>query len=74
MNDKERAISAYIVSHKTDTPNDALRIGKAFNDGAKWAIQATVDWLEWLERSGSARGGLTVKEMIEDYKRKMGYE
>lgn len=71
MNDKERAISAYIVSHKTDTPNDALRIGRAFNDGAKWAIQATIDWLEWLQRCGSARDGEIVEEMIEDYKRKM---
>ena len=71
MNDKERAISAYIVSHKTDTPNDALRIGRAFEDGANWAIQATIDWLEWLQRSGSARGGEVVQEMIDDYKRKM---
>lgn len=52
MNDKERAISAYIVSHKTDTPNDALRIGKAFNDGAKWADRTMLDKVcEWLKEN-----------------------
>lgn len=70
MNDTKRATAAYIVSHKTDTL-DAQRIGRAFEDGANWAIQATIDWLEWLQRSGSARGGEIVQEMIEDYKRKM---
>lgn len=43
----------------------------AFKKGAEWAIQATIDWLEWLQRTGSARGGEIVEEMIEDYKRKM---
>ena len=71
MNDKERAVMAYIKSHKTESPDETLRIGKAFNDGAKWAIQATIDWLKWLQQSGSARGGEIVEEMIEDYKRKM---
>ena len=71
MNDKERAVKAYIVSHRAGTPDETLRIGKAFYSGAKWAIQATIDWLEWLKRSGSARGGEIVEEMIEDYKRKM---
>lgn len=71
MNNKERALKAYLVSHKTGTPYETLRIGKAFNDGAKWAIQATIDWLEWLQQRGSARGGEIVEEMIEDYKRKM---
>ena len=52
MNDKERAISAYIVSHKNDTPNDALRIGKAFNDGAEWADRTMLDKVcEWLKEN-----------------------
>lgn len=52
MNDKERAISAYIVSHKNDTPNDALRIGKAFNDGAEWADRRMLDKVcEWLKEN-----------------------
>ena len=71
MNDKERATKAYIVSHRAETPDETLRIGKAFNNGAKWAIYATIDWLKWLQQSGSARGGEIVEEMIEDYKRKM---
>ena len=70
MNDTKRATAAYIASHKTDAL-DAQRIGKAFEYGAKWAIQTTIDWLEWLQRTGSARGGEIVEEMIEDYKRKM---
>ena len=70
MNDTERATAAYIVSYKTDAL-DAQRIGRAFEDGAKWAIKATIDWLEWLQRCDSAQGGEIVEEMIEDYKRKM---
>ena len=53
------------------TPQATDLLECAFTKGANWAIQATIDWLEWLQRSGSARGGLIVEEMIEDYKRKM---
>ena len=79
MNDKERAISAYIVSHKNDTPNDALRIGKAFNDGAKWANRTMIEKaIKWIEENidlvamdtVSAKSGYHQIEMMQDFEQK----